>query len=142
MVELVVWYYYTWADYYFFQVSSLHVIFISKVTSDSLDFESDDLLTQIEALITRPGRPIEYLGTAFVSAPELPSRTFDFDDLMNVWLSGFDEASRMIDSLPAEISSELIIPGASNINQSRAAFRDQLPIFSPKILKISGLKSE
>lgn len=115
------------------------VIFISKVTSDSLDFESDDLLTQIEALITRPGRPIEYLGTAFVSAPELPSRTFDFDDLMNVWLSGFDEASRMIDSLPAEISSELIIPGASNINQSRAAFRDQLPIFSPKSLKISGL---
>ena len=115
------------------------VILISQVTADSLNFESDDLLTQIEALITRPKNAMEFTNSTFISAPSLPSGTFEFGDLMNVWQVGFDEANRMIDSLPTDVLTMRDPMGSSDINELRHQFQEKLPLFSVKTLKINGL---
>jgi len=114
------------------------IILVSAIQSGTVDFESDDLLSQLEALIVRDQLEMNEAKNVWVIQPDLPVGTFDFEGMSHAIQVGFDDSDKYLKNsgLDSIGSSELF----NGWNEIRRRFREDLPPFSIDSCRVSGLE--
>ncbi len=72
------------------------IILVSAIQSGTVDFESDDLLSQLEALIVRDQLEMNEAKNVWVIQPDLPVGTFDFEGMSHAIQVGFDDSGKYL----------------------------------------------
>ena len=113
------------------------IILVSSTESEVSDFSSDDLLSQIEALIIRPDSEGEaFDGTLYEVVPDLKLGTLDFDRCVEACEQGYSDALRFIEVHGAEFSG---LSKTEPVADLREAFVSDLQPFDVIASRISGL---
>ena len=113
-------------------------ILVSSVLSDAVDVRSDDLMSQLEALIVRV-QPTNLLSDSMVIIePELTLSTFDFSEFSNAIKSGEEACFK---SLENSGLSGFVSQGDSDFSD-RITYRSSLPEFRVGSCEVSGLSPQ
>lgn len=115
------------------------VVLVSSVISEQVDFSSDDLMSQVEALIMREQSNVLQKDSLLVFQPELQLSTFDFANFSKAIDAGYQNAIKTLKN------SDLIKFDSTQfeiIDSRRNAFRSSLPPFNIAGCQVSGLSPE
>ena len=113
------------------------IILVSSTESEVSDFSSDDLLSQIEALIIRPDSEGEaFDGSLYEVVPDLKLGTLDFDRCVEACEQGYSDALRFVEAHRAELPD---ISETEPVAGAREAFVSNLRPFDVIESRISGL---
>jgi len=114
------------------------LILVSSVLSDEVDVQSDDLMSQLEALIVRAQPAKESSDSIVIIKPELTLSTFDFSRFESAIKSGEEECLKTLKNnslIEIKIEENGEVP-------NRATYRSNLPAFRVGSCEVTGLSPE
>ena len=113
------------------------IILVSAIQSEAVDFGSDDLLSQVEALIVRnQSLPQTDVPVHFVR-PDFDANSLDFSEYKEAVSAGYAETHAVLAGERLEVCKGLV--PAEKINQKRLAFTSTLPDFALGQVRAHGL---
>ena len=114
------------------------IILVSAIQSAAVEFESDDLISQLEALIVRDQLQLSEASNVWLIEPDLSLGTFDFESMNRAVELGreFTIEYMKTNDLGVFISTELL----NKWKLERSHFRAALPIFSIDTCFVRGLE--
>ena len=116
------------------------IILVSAVQSDAVDFSSDDLMSQVEALIVRDEYERNVSAPVVSFRPEFSTNTLDFAEYDEAVRAGYEEVKSMLDTMvlaPLRGAAD-----AAETARRREAFTASLPAFSLGQVEVIGLEAE
>ena len=116
------------------------IILVSAVQSDAVDFSSDDLMSQVEALIVRDQIERNLTVPVVTFRPEFNTNTLDFAEYDEAVRAGYDEVKSVLDS-------SVLVPMRGLVDRTetarrRAEFKATLPAFSLGQVEVRGLEAK
>ena len=113
------------------------LILVSAIQSEAVDFESDDLLSQVEALIVRNQPPLKTDRPVYFVRPVFDANALDFSEYEEAVSAGYAEtqlllAGERLDACKGHFS-------AAETERKRQAFASSLPAFEVGEVRAFGL---
>ncbi len=116
------------------------IILVSAAQSAAVDFSSDDLMSQIEALIVRDQYELKPSASVFIVRPEFESTTLDFSKYEAAVQAGYAEALAVVNA--GELAKVRGVVTSEEIQQRRQSYAATLPRFSLGGVEVVGLMEE
>ena len=112
-----------------------------SVVSEEMEFDSDNLAAQLEAMISSPSNVEEVPGELLIVRPEMNVRTFDFDRIDEAIAAGYAATMERMPELLKVLTEKgwKINSDSAEWENSRQLYRLNLPKFSVGEVTVLGL---